>query len=211
MRSADAFSFSISGSHTENSINRYANYINQANNALNRFGGWLGEQASKNMQSFDTFLNSRAWEMGKRLLNKEDGEFVGRYSIGYLGGMSAQQNAEGYMRDIIMANPLVQQLYLDGEIEGYGGDFSHWCKGIGADNLIYRRMFDGVVNLTKVEDVNHLSRTSYNDSVAGKYSYRDKVFAHKTHAASNHHIATTQFDFTSAEGKKRKHFMDSSE
>lgn len=208
MNSADAFSFSISGSHTETSISRYADYLNRTNSALGRFGGWLGDQAARNMESFDTFLQSRAWEMGKRLLNKEDGEFVGRYSIGYLGSVSAQQNADGYMRDVIMANPIIQQLYMDEEIDGYGGEFSHFCKGIGADNLIWRRMFDGVVNLDKLEEVNRLRRTSYNDSAVGKYSYRDKVYAHKTHAASNHHIATTQFDITSSAGNKRKSFMD---
>lgn len=208
MNSADAFSFSISGSHTESSISRYADYLNRANNALGRFGGWLGDQAARNMESFDNFLSSRAWEMGKRLLNKEDGEFVGRYSIGYLGSVNAQQQADGYMRDVIMANPIIQQLYKDGEIDGYGGDFSHFCSGIGADNLIWRRMFDGVVNLTREEEVNRLSRVSYNDSAVGKYSYRDKVYAHKTHAASNHHIATTQFDITSSKGLKRKSFLD---
>lgn len=208
MNSADAFSFSISGSHTEASINRYADYLNRANQALGRFGGWLGDQAARNMESFDNFLQSRAWEMGKRLLNKEDGEFVGRYSIGYLGSLGAQQNAEGYMRDIIMANPIVQQLYLDGELEGYGGEFSHFCAGIGKDNLIWRRMFDGVVNLTKEDEVNRLTRASYSDSAVGKYSYRDKVYAHKTHAASNHHIATTQFDITSSKGQKRTSFLD---
>lgn len=211
MNSADAFSFSISGSHTEGSINRYADYLNRANQALGRFGGWLGDQAARNMESFDNFVSSRAWEMGKRLLNKEDGEFVGRYSIGYLGSLNAQQQADGYMRDVIMANPIIQQLYLDGEIDGYGGEFSHFCSGIGADNLIWRRMFDGVVNLTKQEDVNHLSRSSYSDSAAGKYSYRDKVYAHKTHAASNHHIATTQFDITSSKGSKRASFLDKEE
>lgn len=208
MNSADAFSFSISGSHTESSISRYADYLNRANNALGRFGGWLGDQAARNMESFDNFLSSRAWEMGKRLLNKEDGEFVGRYSIGYLGSVNAQQNADGYMRDVIMANPIIQQLYLDGEVNGYDGDFSHFCSGIGADNLIWRRMFDGVVNLTREEEVNRLSRVSYNDSAVGKYSYRDKVYAHKTHAASNHHIATTQFDITSSKGLKRTSFLD---
>lgn len=208
MNSADAFSFSISGSHTESSINRYADYLNRANSALNRFGGWLGDQAAKNMESFDNFLSSRAWEMGKRLLNKEDGEFVGRYSIGYLGSMNAQQQADGYMRDVIMANPIIQQLYMDGEVDGYGGEFSHFARGIGEENLIWRRMFDGVVNLTKQDEVNHLSRVSYNDSAVGKYSYRDKVYAHKTHAASNHHIATTQFDITSSNGNKRTSFLD---
>lgn len=211
MNSADAFSFSISGSHTETSINRYADYLNRANNALGRFGGWLGDQAARNMESFDDFLSSRAWEMGKRLLNKDDGEFVGRYSIGYLGSVNAQQQADGYMRDVIMANPIIQQLYKDGEINGYGGEFSHFCSGIGADNLIWRRMFDGVVNLDKVEEVNRLRRTSYNDSAVGKYSYRDKVYAHKTHAASNHHIATTQFDITSSKGLKRTSFLDKEE
>jgi hypothetical protein len=112
------------------------------------------------------------------------------------------------MRDVIMANPIIQQLYLDGEVNGYDGEFSHFCSGIGADNLIWRRMFDGVVNLTKEEEVNRLSRVSYNDSAVGKYSYRDKVYAHKTHAASNHHIATTQFDITSSKGLKRTSFLD---
>ena len=67
---------------------------------------------------------------------------------------------------------------------------------------------DGVLNLETTDGVNTLRHTHYQDSVGGRISFREKVDVHKTWAASNHHIATTQFDITSSEGKLRKEFQD---
>ncbi|HFT2124618.1 TPA: hypothetical protein RG892_000383 [Pseudomonas aeruginosa] len=204
MRSANAFSHAISGSFTEESIAKYADYVNNSTALLQNAGGWLGEQAKKTLDCFTSFVNSRAWEMGKRLLNKNDGEYVGRYSIGYLGSIEALQGAEGYMRDYIMANPVMMQLYLDGEIEGYGGEFSKFCSGVGEENLFYRRSMNGLLNLTTVDDKPHLRHTHYHDSLGGKISFRERCDVQKTWAAIDHHRAKSLFDLTSPAGNKLK-------
>lgn len=211
MKSANAFSYAISGSFTEDQINKYGNYVHQSAAALQGLGGWLAEQANKTLNTFDKFLSSRAWEMGRRLLGNSDGDFVSRFEIGYLGSIEGIQGAQGYMRDVIMAHPLMQQLYLDGEVSGYGGEFSKWCTGVGEDNIFYRRMYDGVLNLEQVDGKPALRHTHFHDSVGGKYSFREKVNAHKTHAAINHHMASTEFDLTSELGEKRKSFQEAAE
>jgi hypothetical protein len=211
MKSANAFSYAISGSYTEDQMSRYGDYINQSAAALQGLGGWLSDQANKTLQTFDKFLNSRAWEMGRRLLGNSDGDFVPRYEVGYLGSIEALQNAQGFMRDVIMAHPVLQQLYLDGEISGYGGEFSAWCTGVGQDNLFYRKMWDGALNLEQVDGVNQLRHTHFRDTIGGKYSFREKVDSHKTHAAITHHMASTLFDLTSEEGNKRKSHQDDPE
>lgn len=204
MNSANAFSYAISGSFTEDQVSNYGNYVQRNVDMFKNIGGWLGEQANKTMDAFNDFVSSKAWEMSKRILGKSDGEYVSRYEIGYLGSVGGIQGAEGFMRDVIMAHPGMMQLYLDEEISGYGGDFSKWCTGIGADNLYYRRMWNGVLNLDHVDEKAVLSRTHFNDSVGGKLSFREKVNSHKTHRAIDHHLANTLFDLSSAEGAKRK-------
>lgn len=211
MNSANAFSYAISGSYTEEQINRYGQYVNQSAAALQNLGGWIGAQASKTLDVFDKFVNSRAWEMGRRLLGQSDGDFVPRYEIGYLGSIDAIQGAQGHMRDVIMAHPLMAQLYLDGEIVGYGGEFSSWCTGVGEDNLFHRKIWDGVLNLEQVDGVNTLRHTHFQDTVGGRYSFRERVDSHKTHAAITHHMASTLFDLTSAQGAKRKSHQEEPE
>ncbi|MNM27110.1 hypothetical protein D3C81_375940 [compost metagenome] len=207
MNSANAFSYAISGSHTEESINKYANYVNNTTALLQNASGWLGEQAKKTLSAFDDFVASRAWEMSKRILGGEDGEYVSRYSIGYLGSVHAQQGAEGHMRDMIMAIPEVQQLYLDGEFDGYGGEFSHFCTGIGADNLFYRRAMNGMLNLEVVDEKPVLRHTHYHDSLGGKLTFREREDWAKTRRAAQHHIANTMFDITSIDGNYRKSYV----
>jgi len=211
MNSANAFSYAISGSYTEDQINKYGQYVNQSAAALQGLGGWLADQAGKTLQTFDKFLNSRAWEMGRRLLGNSDGDFVPRYEVGYLGSESALQGAQGHMRDVIMAHPLMQQMYLDGEIVGYNGEFSDWCTGVGEDNLFYRKIWNGVLKLEEVDGVNTLKHTHYQDTVGGKYSFRERVDAHKTHAAITHHMASTLFDLTSELGEKQKSHQEAPE
>lgn len=208
MNSANAFSYAISGSFTESQIAKYGDYVNQSASLLQGAGGWLAQQANKTLETFDKFVNSRAWEMGKRLLGTSDGDYVGRYEIGYLGSIEALQGAQGHMRDIIMAHPAMMQMYLDEEISGYGGDFSNWNTGIAADNLFYRRVMNGVLNLETVDDKAQLRHTHYYDTVGGQLSFRERVDSHKTWAAIDHHRAKKMFDLTSEEGAKLKSYVE---
>ena len=207
MNSANAFSYAISGSFTDEAINKYADYVNSTTAMLQNVGGWLGQQANKTLQNFDNFLNSRAWEMSKRLLGNSDGEFVSRYSIGYLGSVPAFQQAEGYMRDYIMAIPEIQQLYLDGEFNGYGGDFSQFCTGVGEANLFHRRAMNGLLNLTVVDDKPQLRHTHYHDTLGGKITFRERVDVDKTRRAALHHLASSMLDLTNPDGGYRTSYI----
>ncbi|MGB3945558.1 MAG: hypothetical protein WBK76_01845 [Candidatus Saccharimonadales bacterium] len=204
MNSANAFSYAVSGNYNESQMAKHAEYINQSAGAFQNAGGWLAEKANQMVNSFNTFLNSRAWEMGKRLLNNRDGEFVSRFEIGYLGSLNAQQNAQGFMRDYIMAIPEVMQGYLDGNLEGYGGEFSPLCTGVGEENIFYRRSMNGLLNIETVDDQVRLRHTHYHDSLGGELSFRERVDLQKTRSAAMYHLAETLFDVTSPEGNRRK-------
>lgn len=208
MNSANAFSYAISGSFTEDQISKYSDYVAQSTAALQGAGGWLAQQAGKTADQFSKFFNSRAWEMSKRLLGDSDGDYVGRFDIGYLGSINGLQSAQGRMQDVIMAHPEMMQLYLDGEICGFNGEFSNWSQGLREENLTYRGMWNGVTHLEKVDGVNTLHHTHFNDSVGGKFSFRERVNAHKTHAAITHHMLTTLFDLTSPDGGRQKKHQD---
>lgn len=208
LNSANAFSYAISGSFSDEGIAQYSNYLENTTALFKNAGGWLGEQAAKTMQGFDHFFSSKAWELGKRLLAKDDGEYVSRFSIGYLGSVVALQGAEGSMRDIIMAHPTLQQLYRDEEISGYAGDFSIWNFGIKEENLFWRKMMNGVLDLEVVDDKATLKHVHFSDTVGGVgLSFREIVDSHKTHAAINHHHAKGMFDITSAEGGYLKSYV----
>lgn len=208
MNSANAFSYAISGSYTEDQMARHAQYVNQNTSVFQQAGGWLAEQANRMLTGFNNFLNSRAWEMGKRLLNNQDGEFVGQFEIGYLGSLHAQQNAQGFMRDYIMANPNVMQDYLAENIEGYGGNFSSLCTGVKEDNIFYRRAMNGLLNLEKADNKPQLRHTHYYDSLSGSLAFRPRVDIQKTWVATDHHRAKNMFDVTSPLGNKRKDYIE---
>lgn len=202
MNSANAFIYACSGSYNEDQMNKYSSFVNQNVSQFQQMGGWLAEQANKTLDGFNAFLSSKAWELGKRLLNKVDGDYVGRFDIGYLGSLEALQGAQGFMRDYVMAHTGVMQGYLDETLEGYGGEFSAFCTGVGEENLFYRRAMDGVLNLTTVDDKPKLQHTHYYESVGGGLSFRQKVDIHKTWNAIDSHMAKSLFDVTSPGGKK---------
>jgi len=196
MNSADAFVYAMSGSYTENQMQHYANYVNQ-NNSTQGVSGWLAQQATKSLDNFNTFLTSRAWEMGARLAAQREGDFVGQFDIGYLGSINGLQGARGFMRDYIMAHAGLHQDYLDEKIEGYGGDFHSRCTGIAEENMFWRRAMNGVLNFTEKENVPQLRHAHYHESLGGGLSFRERNNIQKTWAAIDHHRAKQLFDITS--------------
>lgn len=209
MNSASAFTFAISGSYTENQMQHYQQYVNQSAAAFQSAGGWLAQQANKAVDNFSNFMDSRAWEMGKRLLNTQDGEYVGRYEIGYLGSVPGLQGAQGFMRDYIMAHSGLHQDYLDGNIEGYDGEFHARCSGIGEDNIFWRRSMNGLLQLQMVDEVPQMRHTQYHESVGGGLSFRERVNIQKTWTAIDHHRALNLFDVTSPSNQALKNASSS--
>lgn len=202
MNSANAFSYAISGSFTEGQMNRYSEYLNSVNSAFSGAGGWLQEQTTKIMDNFNNFFNSRAWEMSKRLTGEVEGDFVSSYDIGYLGSVHGLQGATGIMRNYIMSHPLVMQGYLDETFEGYGGEFSNMCFGIGEENLFYRKAMDGLLNLETVDDKQVLRHTHFYDSNSPGLSFRERENIARTHRAIAYHVEKGLFDITSPTGKE---------
>lgn len=186
MNSAHAFSYSIAGAYTEDQMRNHATYVNGITASFANAGGWLAQQAEKMLNGFNNFMDSRAWEMGKRVFDSGNGDYVSRFEIGYLGSLQGFQNAEGFMRDYIMAHPAMMQGYMDGEISGYGGEFNNLCNGIGEDNLFYRRAKNGLLNFETVNDQTVLRHTHYAESLGGGLSFRERESLERTYRAIDH-------------------------
>lgn len=202
MNSANAFAYACSGAMNESDVRNYAQYVQLNNERVSRLGGWFAEQAKKTFDRFNDFVDSRAWELSKRLSGNNYGDYVGRFEVGYLGSLEGQQNAEGFMRDYIMANPDVMKLFGDEVIEGYGGDFSKHCRGIGRDNPFYRKAMNGVVNLRKEGEVSKADISHFNDSALNGLPIRSIFDIQRTWHATRHHIAKNLFDPTSPDNKR---------
>lgn len=193
MNSAHAFSYAMSGSFTDEQMAQNAAYVSQNVSALQGAGGWLAGQATKIMDGFSNFLNSRAWELGKRLLGEDKGNHVGRFDIGYLGSSEAILAAQGLMTNYIMANPRHMQAYLDGQIDSYD-DLHTLCQGVGVVNPYYRKARHGVLDLQVVEGKNVLSHSHFTDSGSERLSFRDIAAIDRTWNAADYHRAKGLFD-----------------
>ena len=211
MNSAMAFNYAISGAMGEQQIQQYANYVSASYDQVKSMGGWLAEQADKTMTEFKNFVDSRAWELSSRLSRRNEGEYVGRFQIGYLGSVNGLQNAEGFMRNYIMAHPGLMQDYIDEEISGYNGEFNSHCVGIGRENIFYRRAMNGIVHFEEVNEQKRAVHTHYHDIDNGTMSFREREQVQQTWRAIDHHRLNTLFDVTSVEGNKRKSHCDTEE
>lgn len=198
MNSAHAFAFATSGSFTDSQMQQNAAYVNKNIAEAQSAGGWLANQATKIMDGFTNFLNSRAWEFSKRFGADENGEYVGRFEIGYLGTADAIMNAQGLMPNYIMANPRHMQAHLDGKIMGYE-NLHALCTGVGASNAYYRKAMDGVLNVQTVDGKNKADHTHYIDSGSNRLGFRDLVNIQKTWSAADYHRAKGMFDIKSEE------------
>lgn len=197
MNSAHAFSYAIAGGFTDQQMQKNAAYVNQNLMSAQAAGGWLAQQANKILDGFNEFLDSRAWEMGKRIRSGYEGDFVSYYDIGYLGSVDGINNAQGLMRNYIMANPNRMQGYLDGKVTGYDGEFQALCNGVGTDNYFYRKAVDGVLLLTKEEEEVKLTRTSYFETLGGQLSFRNREDIARTWRADDYHMLKGMFDVKS--------------
>lgn len=201
MNSAHAFTYAMSGSFTDQQMAENAAYVNQNVAALQGAGGWLASQATRLMDGFNNFLNSRGWELGKRLTDNAEGAYVGRFDIGYLGTVEAILGAQGLMTNYIMANPRHMQAFLDGEIEGYA-DLHSLCTGVGAANRYFRKARHGVLESENVDGKNILSHSHYHDSGDTPLPFRDIVAIDKTWVAADYHRAQGLFDIKSDKAKE---------
>lgn len=199
LSSAQAFGYAASGSMNEQVAAIYDKQFNNYYDNINpNLGGWLGDAVKTVKESHDLFMRSRLWELGNKLKGN-DGMYVGRYEIGYLGGLTYQQSAEGYMRDIIMANPTMMNLYEAGRVEGYDRELHALNNGVGRDNFFFNKVNNGY--LTKEEGtLKHTRFLSTRDNMTS-YSTRERHDSHRTWRASDIHIQNG-YDPSSITGNK---------
>lgn len=193
MNSAHAFAYAMSGSFTDQQIAQNAAYVNQNVAAVQAAGGWLAGQATKILDNFNNFLNSRAWEFGRRLNAQSENGYVGRFDVGFLGTADAILGAQGLMSNYIMANPRHMQAMLDGLIDTYS-DLSMSCVGVGAANPFYRKAMHGIMDLQMVDGKPVLSHSHFQDTNGTLVSFTDLDSIHRTWKASDIHRAKGLFD-----------------
>ena len=197
LNATSAFSMGTSGSLSQGAADAYNAYMGNLYDRYSNLGGWLGETLNTVKTEHENFMNSRLWEFSKRV--NKDGHFVGRFEIGYLSEAHYQSQATGIMRNYIMANPNVMQLYMDDRISGFEGEFASLCSGLGRDNYYYNKAIDGM-NIYDTET--GLARTDYNASRDGRtaLSVRERIDINRTWNASNLHVAKGLFDMTNVQG-----------
>lgn len=184
------------GSMSQAAADAYGSIMSGFYNQFSNLTGWLSETIENVKKGHENFMNSRMWEFSNRI--GRTGTYVGRFEIGYLSDVEYQQQATGFMRNYIMANPETMQLYMDERISGYGGDFSPFCTGIGRENYYYNKAVDGMLRTEN----DQLVRTDYKTSrdEGTKLTVQERIDIHRTWNASSLHIAKNLFDFTSPGG-----------
>ena len=187
LSSSQAFGYAASGSMNETVAGIYNQQFTNFYNSLDpNLTGWLGETVQKVKDTHDLFMRSRLWELGNKLKGN-DGMFVGKYEIGYLGGIEYQRQADGYMRDIIMANPTIMDLYQKGRVEGYEGEPHPYNYGIGRENFFFNKVNNGYVQKQDDGRYGYTRFLSTRDHLTG-YSTRERHDAHRTWRASDIHV-----------------------
>lgn len=197
MNATSAFSRGVGGSLSAGAAQAFGDYMGNIYNKFQNLTGWLGETLEGVKREHQNFMDSRMWEFSKRM--GDDGKFVGRFDIGYLSEARYQQQAQGFMRNYIMANPMMMALYESGHASGYDGDISQLCAGIGRENYYYNKAVDGMM---MVGEDGELTRTDYHTSRDGRtaLSVRERVDIHRTWNATNRHIAANLFDPSNTSG-----------
>ena len=209
LNSSDIFSMAMSGVQSESSIGMYKSALeSQIQNIGGQITGWLAEKSQSIKDNFKNFYDSRLWEYGARIGLGNEGEYVGRFDIGYLGSVTGLQSAQGLMRNYIMAHEGVGRLYKDELISGYDGDFSENCTGIGRDNIFWRMANNGVTRKEEIDGDLRWLRSHFTESNGNSLSFRERVNIQRTWRAIDYHLAEESLDITSASGEFRKDYVD---
>lgn len=79
-------------------------------------------------------------------------------TIAYMSTTEQLQCAAPVMQRWIMAEPTVRQMYLNGEVSGYGESYTNLHgNGVGAAHYDWRQVMSGIATITD----DHISHTTY--------------------------------------------------
>lgn len=102
-------------------------------------------------QVFDQYNSVQAISEAKVALGKATG-VLGINAVQELTGVEQWQMATPVMQGWMMANPYLQQLYIDGKIDGYSDSWEMTDPGVGLENQKYRQVMNGALVTYKDED-----------------------------------------------------------
>ena len=143
MNVTSAFNRGCGGSLSSEAAQVYDSFMGNMLQKYENLSGWLSETVDSVKKAHNNFMSSKMWEFSNRI--GRQGHYVGRFEIGYLSEVQFQQQATGFMRNYILANPTMMALYETEQISGYDGDFSDMCSGVGHGNYYYDKAMDGIV------------------------------------------------------------------
>ena len=135
------------------------NWLRQSNQAMASSGA-SGKLHDMIMQSSALWISDKAIQDTNNLMR--------RYSVAMdldvlrpLATLEEFQAAKPYMRKYMMANPTLKQSWLNGEADGYDGDFEQFEVGaVGEADRHWRTVMNGM----EVEEDKTYSYTTYCDA-----------------------------------------------
>ena len=185
MNVTSAFNRGCGGSLSSEAAQVYDSFMGNMLQKYENLSGWLSETVDSVKKAHNNFMSSKMWEFSNRI--GRQGHYVGRFEIGYLSEVQFQQQATGFMRNYILANPTMMALYETEQISGYDGDFSDMCSGVSHGNYYYDKAMDGIV--TQNENDEYFYRTYHTSLDEGTHlSPRERFDIQRTWRASDIHI-----------------------
>lgn len=116
---------------------------------------------TKSRDNFVKVRNSDSLRKAKAIM-RQVGSLWGRDIIQELKTVTEVQNAPFAMRDYIMANPEIRNIYHAGGCEGYGKSYVDQQPGVvGEEHLDYQKVKDGYVEIDENGD---FSATTYSNN-----------------------------------------------
>jgi hypothetical protein len=107
---------------------------------------------------YQTISESQALQMLRNLKSKDDNVWSGNI-IEPLRTLEALQTASPVMQRMIMAQPDLRRRYLNQEVEAYGDSYTNFHGDAwGATHFDYRRVMDGVVELSEDDSDGYVIR-----------------------------------------------------
>lgn len=129
--------------------NKTSATLSELKNSVTDFVSSLGDSSTQLVKYIqDTYSDLNFGDTFKRLRSlKGNLSFDGDSDeIARLGTLEELQGASSRMQRWVMANTKVRNLYLEGELSGYGDGYtSIQEEGLGSDYYDYRRVTNGIV------------------------------------------------------------------
>lgn len=175
-------------------LNNYlANQMAQIQPAFNAFS----QRIYDSIASSYNFINDKLVQYG--ILNQLQSQGLQALDNYYMTLSSFQdlQNANLTMQRWVMAHPVVRQLYLDQNIDGYSNSYQNvFGKDVGENDYNYRRIMDGA--LVDGDDC-WVVKYYLDDLMPGdrEPNHYEKTQVRNTYDTIDHFLATCKFDFTS--------------